>query len=178
MRLIVALALSFSLITSLYFWQNPSSVQADATQTRPSFRLPDLENKLHDNSEWDGKVVVVNFWATWCPPCVEEIPLFIDLQKEYSKQGLQFIGVAIDDAESVKNFADAVGINYPILLEQKRGKVSQNFGNRMGALPFTVVVDRQGRIVGRQMGGITREEIMQMLQPLLQGDKQPPAAAI
>jgi thiol-disulfide isomerase/thioredoxin len=177
MRLVIALALSFFLITSLYFWQNTASIQTDATQTRPSFSLPDLENKLHDNSEWDGKVVVVNFWATWCPPCVEEIPIFIDLQKEYGKQDLQFIGVAIDDAESVKNFADAVGINYPILLEQKRGKVSQNFGNHLGALPFTVVVDRQGRIIGRQMGGITREEIMQMLQPLLHDDN-PSASTI
>jgi peroxiredoxin len=102
---------------------------------------------------------------------VAEIPLFIELQKKYGKQGLQFVGVAIDDAESVKNFADAMGINYPILLEQKRGTVAQSFGNSLGALPFTAVVNRQGAIVDKQMGGISRQELMTMIQPLLEDDQ-------
>jgi len=171
MRLLAILVIvgCFALITSSYFGQ--SAVTVDTTQTRPNFSLPDLENKLHSNSEWDGKVVVVNFWATWCPPCVAEIPLFIELQKKYGKQGLQFVGVAIDDAESVKNFADAMGINYPILLEQKRGTVAQSFGNSLGALPFTAVVNRQGAIVDKQMGGISRQELMTMIQPLLEDDQ-------
>lgn len=177
MKLLAIIGLGFSLVTSFYFWQT-STIQADATQTRPSFSLPDLDNKVHDNSEWDGKIVVVNFWATWCPPCVEEIPIFIDLQKKYGKQGLQFVGIAMDDAESVKNFVDAVGINYPILLEQKRGRVSQSFGNHLGALPFTAVINRQGMIIDRQMGGISREEITQMIQPLLHDNDSLPASAI
>jgi thiol-disulfide isomerase/thioredoxin len=174
-ELAIFLLLSVVTITGVYFWQ-PHIQSVEAAQLRPSFTLPDLQNKSHSNSEWDGKIVVVNFWATWCPPCVEEIPMFIELQKKYGEQGLQFIGIAMDDAESVKNFAEAMNINYPILLDVKRSKLAFDFGNQLGALPFTAIINRQGMIVDRQMGGVSRAEMLQMLEPLLK-DKKPTASA-
>jgi len=170
MRLLAALVVvgSVAFATTVYFWQHAVTA-ADITQqsVRPNFSLPDLEKKIHSNREWDGKIVVVNFWATWCPPCVAEIPMFIELQKKYGKRGLQFIGVAIDDAESVKNFVDTMGINYPILLEHSRGTTARSFGNSLGALPFTAIVNQQGVIVDRQMGEISRQELLRVIQPML-----------
>lgn len=173
-----AVILLFSVVTMATFYTLQSRMEtAEAAQLRPSFVLPDLQNKSHSNSEWDGKVVVVNFWATWCPPCVEEIPMFIELQKKYGAQGLQFVGIAVDDAESVKNFSEAMGINYPILLETGRSKLAFSFGNHLGALPFTVVINQQGMIVARQMGGVSRSEMLQMFEPLLKAKKPSDSAA-
>lgn len=162
----VILLLGVMTIAAFYTLQ-PRVEIAEAAQVRPSFTLPDLQNKSHSNSEWDGKIVVVNFWATWCPPCIKEIPTFIELQKKYQSQGVQFVGIALDDAESVKNFAETMDINYPILLESGRSRLSSSFGNHLGAIPFTAVVNQQGVIVARQMGEVSRAEMVQMLEPLL-----------
>lgn len=169
-KLAVILLLSAVTMAAFYTLQLHGGM-VEAAQLRPSFTLPDLQNKPRSNSEWDGKIVVVNFWATWCPPCIQEIPTFIELQKKYQSQGVQFVGIAVDDAESVKNFAETIGINYPILLESGRGKLALSFGNQLGALPFTAVINPQGMIVARQMGEVSRAEMLQMLEPLLKTKK-------
>ncbi len=134
------------------------AAQGMVQKHRPEFLLPDLDGKLHNIGEWDGKVVAVNFWATWCPPCRKEIPAFIELQDTYRLQGLQIIGIAIDEKEAVADYADTMGINYPILVgEQKAVDAAKDYGDRFGALPYTAIVDRQGNIVYIHRGEISRE---------------------
>ncbi len=148
-----------------------SSTQDSSTsskQRRPDFRLTDLQGQSHANSEWDGKVVVVNFWASWCPPCIKEIPMFVDLQKQYGERGLQFVGIAIDSVEPVQRFIKELRINYPVFVDDRKGiEIATQFGNRMGALPFTVIINRQGEIVKRQMGEMEESEIRSLVLSLL-----------
>jgi len=116
-------------------------------QKRPDFALKDLEGKLHNADQWNGKVLVVNFWATWCPPCRKEMPMFVELQKQYADRGLQFVGIALDDPTMVQDFADNFLVNYPILIGDKSAlDLTRKYGNYLGALPYTVIVDRKGII--------------------------------
>lgn len=131
-----------------------------------SFR--DLDDKLQPLKQWRGKVVVLNFWAPWCPPCREEIPDFISLQDKHGERGLVFIGVALDEKSKVQAFADEMGVNYPILLgEMEAVDLARKTGNRLGGLPFTVVIDRSGRIVASEVGGLTLARLEKIVLPLL-----------
>ena len=135
---------------------------------RPGFTLPDTSGSEHDIGEWDGKVLVINFWATWCPPCRKEMPAFIELQDEFADQGLQFIGVAIDDADKVKDFMDTYGVNYPMLLGDLAAiEIAKQYGNRFGALPYTVIVDREGKIVFTRRGELEKHEAEIEIKKLL-----------
>ena len=134
----------------------------------PEVSLPDLSGKLRNLSAWQGKVLIVNFWATWCPPCLKEIPEFIALQKELSETGLQFIGIALEEKLPVDEYLTFIDINYPILIAGDAGiALSTQFGNRTGAIPFTVVIDRTGDIVHRHSGEITRKKLLEIVTPLL-----------
>lgn len=133
--------------------------------TRPDFSLQDLEGEVRHINEWDGQYIVLNFWATWCPPCRKEIPEFIALQKKYGSAGLQFIGVAIDDTEAVSQFAMEMGINYPNLIAESEGiALANQYGNTYGALPFSVIINRKGQIIGRQVGLLSTQKILQLTQ--------------
>lgn len=121
--------------------------QSSRVEERPVFALPDLAGERRSIAEWDGEVVLINFWATWCPPCREEIPLLIDLQREYGDRGLQVVGVALDRLPAVRDYAAAMEINYPILHGMGAAmEVQARYGNTRGTLPYTVLVDREGRI--------------------------------
>ncbi|MFT5131768.1 MAG: peroxiredoxin [Gammaproteobacteria bacterium] len=114
---------------------------------RPDFTLTDVAEQQRNISEWDGKVLAINFWATWCPPCIKEIPEFIELQHKYQKQGLQFIGIALQRAEEVTEFITEYGMNYPVLAgEMEVIEIAESYGNAIGALPYTVIIDRTGHI--------------------------------
>lgn len=143
-------------------------VAVTVPEERPAFTLPDTAGQARSVQEWDGKVLVINFWATWCPPCREEIPEFVALQRKYAMRGLQFVGIAIDEPEAVLPFMKAAGVNYPVLLGQLTGiDLSRKYGNRWGALPFTAVIDREGQIVSVNGGSITRREMEQNILPHL-----------
>ncbi|MBQ0724163.1 MAG: TlpA family protein disulfide reductase [Cycloclasticus sp.] len=133
--------------------------------SRPDFSLLDLEGEVRHINEWDGQYIVLNFWATWCPPCRKEIPEFIALQKKYGSAGLQFIGVAIDDTEAVSQFAMEMGFNYPNLIAESEGiALANQYGNTYGALPFSVIINREGQIIGRQVGLLSTQKILQLTQ--------------
>ncbi len=134
----------------------------------PPFSLPDTQGVIHRFEQWKGKVIVVNFWATWCPPCLREMPLFVELQKEYGDKGLQFVGIAIDTKEKVEAFQTRMDINYPLLIASTGGTaLATGYGNTLGALPYTAVIDREGRIVFTQAGEITRKKAEENIIPLL-----------
>ena len=141
---------------------------AEASDLRPMFSLPGTDGRIHLVSEWDGKILAINFWATWCGPCRKEIPEFIDLQNEYGEAGVQFIGVAIDSMESVVAYAQELGINYPLLVGDDAAIAAGfAYGNEIGALPYTAIVDRNGRIVLRKQGVLPRPEAVAALEELL-----------
>lgn len=147
--------------------------QSMVGQQRPGFALPDLHGELRDISDWDGNVLAVNFWATWCAPCKEEIPEFVELQDKYRDHGVVFIGVALDNSEAVADFAEYYGMNYPILIgEQAAIDAAKAFGNRIGALPYTAFVDRDGRIVHTHYGLIKGEDADRLLAGLVGDDEQ------
>lgn len=131
-------------------------------------RLPDLAGNIQSLNQWRGKVVVLNFWAPWCPPCRKEIPDFIRLQERHGKAGLQFVGIALDDPDKVASFVDETGINYPILLgAEDAAALSTAAGNRLGGLPFTAVFDRRGNAVATLTGGVTEARLEALVKPLL-----------
>jgi peroxiredoxin len=148
--------------------QGQKAAQAVVDQPAPAFSLTDINGAVRNSHEWDGKVVILNFWATWCPPCRKETPMFVEVQEQYGATGLQFVGVAIDDADKVKDFMDTFGVNYPMLIgENDAISVAKQYGDRFGALPYTVVIDRQGRINTVQRGEMTRENVQQAIEHLL-----------
>ncbi len=135
---------------------------------RPDFSLRDVDGTVRHAAEWDGKVLVINFWATWCPPCRKEIPAFIKLQEKYGDGGLQFVGIAIEESESVKAFAAKLGINYPLLVGEQEGvEASRRYGNDIGALPYTVIIRRDGKIAYVQRGEISIDEAERVIRSLI-----------
>ena len=147
-----------------------SGPESDPSAARtPDFQFVDQHGVRRRMADWQGRVVVVNFWATWCSPCRTEIPLLIDLQAQLGARGLQLVGIALDDLESVQAYAREVGLNYPTAQgDQSALDVMQRFGNRTGVLPFTVVVDRRGNIVHRHAGPLTRVQIEALVGPQLE----------
>ncbi|MCW8935791.1 MAG: TlpA family protein disulfide reductase [Gammaproteobacteria bacterium] len=148
----------------------PKAVSYDVIGTqRPAFELEDLDGTLRNVDEWNGKVLLVNFWATWCPPCKKEMPAFIELHDLYQSQGFEVIGIALDDKESVQDFVDTLGVNYPVFASEYAGlELSRLYGNRIGALPFSVFVGRDGIIKSTKAGELTKLQVEQMIQPLLE----------
>ena len=119
-------------------------------------------------AEWDGKVIAINFWATWCPPCIKEIPEFVELQHKYQSQGLQFIGIALQRPEEVLDFMKEKGMNYPVLAgEMEVIEISELYGNNIGALPYTVIIDRAGLIQYVKRGPLSMDSAKNIISKLL-----------
>lgn len=130
--------------------------------------MPDLTGVPTSLAQWRGKVLVVNFWATWCVPCREEIPDFIRLQKEFGDKGVQFVGIAADQADKVAAFSNELQINYPQLIGNYAAlELAKRVGNRISALPFTVVLDRHGRLIHRQLGILKPEKLRSIFGEIL-----------
>lgn len=128
------------------------------------FSLEDIEGVVHPASKWEGKLRLINFWATWCTPCRKEIPLFSSLYSRWQERGLVVIGVAIDDVDAVRRFGDEVGLNYPSLIAGRDGlALMARFGGQRG-LPYTLLVDRNGSIVERKLGVFRESELEGLIE--------------
>ena len=141
---------------------------ADVAEAILASRFTGLDGTPQSLAVFRGNVLVVNYWATWCAPCREEIPMFVRLQREYAAKGLQFVGIAVDQVDKVREFAKEFVINYPLLIAGLEAvELSRRAGNKAGVLPYTLVMDRQGRIAASLVGGITEERMRSTLLPLL-----------
>lgn len=146
---------------------SPESTQATATAnsaSAPGFTLTDLHGSNVSLSDFRGKVVILDFWATWCPPCKREIPDFITLQSQYGPRGLQIVGIALDEPGKVREFALANGMNYPVLMGTDN--VAALYGGIEG-IPTTFIVDRNGNIMNRFVGFTSKEEFEAEINKLL-----------
>ena len=139
----------------------PGSRRLDAT-------LPDPEGRAQALSQWDGKLVLLNFWASWCAPCIEEMPLLDRFQKEHAARGLQIVGIASDPAEPTRAFLAEHAVAYPILIDDPElGDLSRGYGNTHGVLPYSVLIGRDGRLLARKVGNFSERELYAWLQPHL-----------
>jgi peroxiredoxin len=153
----------------------PGQQSAASSQTtvigsqRPDFTLLDINNQRHSISEWDGQVVLINFWATWCPPCRREIPTLADLHRKLGPKGFTVIGAAMDSPEKVQSFVTKFSVPYPNLIGQRQiSLISRQLGNHSESLPYTAIIGRDGRVAYTHLGEIERRTALDQILPLLQ----------
>jgi peroxiredoxin len=168
-----AVAGVIALAAGLSFWHEMSEPSTTDMRGKDAaallgISLPDTKGREQPLAQWKGKVIVVNFWATWCVPCREEMPQFVKAQTELGGRGVQFVGIAIDQADKIDAFASELDLNYPALVGGYGAiALSKAMGNRLGALPFTVIVDRAGRIAHTQLGPLKDADLRSILGQLL-----------
>lgn len=130
--------------------------------------LPDLASTPQPLSQWKGKILVANYWATWCPPCREEMPAFSRLHERYADKGVQFVGISIDSADKIREFQKESPVSYPLLVAGiEVMQTSVDAGNSAQALPFTVILDRAGMLHSVKLGRFSEAGLEQRLQGLL-----------
>ncbi|WP_301103014.1 TlpA disulfide reductase family protein [Propionivibrio sp.] len=131
-------------------------------------RLVDANGKVQALSQWQGKTLVVNFWASWCPPCREEMPYFSRLQTKYSANGVQFVGIALDTADNVISFSKQQAVSYPLLIADSEGaELIRDLGNSRLALPYTVVLGPGGEAQLARLGRIFEQELDTLLPKIV-----------
>ncbi len=137
-------------------------------QMKP-FTLPDTKGNTHTLKDWQGKVIMLNFWASWCSPCQFEIPRFVNYQKRYAQQGLQIIGIGLDEQKKLANVERSLEMNYPTLVisQQEGGKLLEKWGNDQGIVPYTAVIATDGTIVYIHRGSMEDEDFNEFVLPLL-----------
>jgi len=128
----------------------------------------DLSGAKRSLREWRGRVLVCNFWATWCAPCREEIPMLVVVRQVFASKGAEIVGIGIDHAAKVVEFAKTYGITYPVLIAGADAiELMRRLGNVLGGLPYSVVLDRVGTVAHRRLGPLTRAEVEGVLKGLL-----------
>ena len=161
------LALFGGVLTSQ--WISKTGLASDAS-VKAFFGHPwqTPDGKLANLNEWQGKVLVVNFWASWCPPCVEEMPALDHLQQEYLQKNVLFVGIGIDSPSNIREFLKNTPVSYPIVIGGLEGSnVSKQMGNTQGALPYTVIIDARGRSVYTKLGKIDEDELNKAIKSAL-----------
>ena len=166
----VAAVAALALAAGVYFALDRRTAIADAVAvsalTRTAF--PDLAGEQLSLDRWRGKVIVVNFWASWCPPCRDEIPGLVRTQQKFAANGVQIVGIAFDSAAKSRQAATELGINYPVLIAGLETiDLTRELGNRAGALPYTLILDREGAPVTSHLGILSEADLERILAPLL-----------
>ncbi|MSP86081.1 MAG: redoxin domain-containing protein [Methylotenera sp.] len=172
-----ALAMMLGLGFALYYFAlNPNSplknLNADysalSTQTLFTSKLSNENGVLQDLSQYKGKIIVLNFWATWCPPCREEMPELSQLHTDYTNKNVVVLGLAIDELNLVKAFSQNTPVSYPLFVAENEGMViGSNLGNDKGVLPYTAIINADGLVVETYFGRINKSLLESALRPLL-----------
>jgi thiol-disulfide isomerase/thioredoxin len=145
----------------------PAPAEAPAVANMFSQSLVDTSGQAQSLSQWKGKALVVNFWATWCAPCVDEMPELSALQTEVAPSNIQILGIGIDSSANIAQFASKYKITYPLYTGGLNAtELSRQFGNKAGGLPFTVLVDRNGKVKKTYLGRLKMDELRKDLGSL------------
>ena len=151
---VITLAIAAAVVGAAVRYLQDTRANA-APQSRPEFSLPDLQNKQHSIAEWDGKLVLINFWASWCPPCIKEMPALDRIRLEYQNQNFEIIGITAEPAKDANLYLANNPVSYPILNgEASASSLGQQYGNTIGSIPYNVLIDRHGLIQRRYYGEI------------------------
>jgi peroxiredoxin len=157
------LTLSLASLLSLLLFAGQTLAQADMPASEPLFAatLRDLDDKPAALANWRGKPLVVNFWARWCGPCRVEIPELNKARAKYKARGAEVLGIGLEDKpEAVREFAKAYEMDYPVLLAKEQGiPLMQALGNTKAGLPFTLAIDRHGKVVYKKLGGMSGADV-------------------
>ena len=164
--ILIAVVAAIALYAGVFFAKKQFSAE-QLPQDAIQLSLKDHLGNEQPQTQWKDKVLLINFWATWCAPCREEMPMLADFQDRYGEQGLQILGIAIDDPEPVQLFADTMDINYPLLISDNTTQVLMHKYNEVGAIPFSLITDRRGVVAETKLGVFTAEELKSMIEPLL-----------
>jgi peroxiredoxin len=158
--IVVAMVISIMLVFGIQRVHHAGGIPPGKLQGKaaPDFSLPTTTGQTMKLSDFQGKAVLLNFWATWCEPCKVEMPWFVELQKKYGPRGLQVVGVAMDDAspKEIAAFAQKMGVNYPILIGKE--EVGAQYGG-IEYLPSTYYISRNGKVIDHAFGLVSRSEI-------------------
>jgi len=166
----LAAVAAIALAAGVYLGLERRSERADAAAVSAlaATKFPDLSGDQLSLDRWHGKILVVNLWASWCPPCREEIPGLVRVQQRFASNGVQIVGIAFDSAAKSRQAAGELGINYPVLVAGMEAiDLVRKVGNRAGALPYTFVLDRQGTPVAAHLGILSEADLERILAPLL-----------
>lgn len=140
---------------------------SDAVAQLLSTPLQNVDGKPQTLTPYKGRVLVVNFWASWCGPCVAEMPELVRLHDAYANKGIQFVGIGVDSTQNVQNFLKKIPVDYPILISGFGGAdLARSLGNTAGALPFTVVIDANGVVRSTKLGQVAPDELRRTLDAL------------
>jgi thiol-disulfide isomerase/thioredoxin len=162
---VLALAAGFG---AAIWHRQPGEPQSGAAQALLAAPLNDLQNQTRTLNQYRGKVLVVNFWATWCPPCREEIPHFIEIQRQPNWKNVQFVGIALDNPSDVAGFVQEFAVNYPVLIGGvNESEMMRVLGNTSGGLPYTLIYDRDGNLREKIIGGLDKSRLERLLAPLI-----------
>ncbi|NOT14448.1 MAG: TlpA family protein disulfide reductase [Methylotenera sp.] len=132
-----------------------------------AYHLPDVAGKVQSLAQYRGKIIVLNFWATWCPPCREEMPEFSAFYDTYQTKNVVVLGIAQDEPQAVNDFLKSAPVSYPIFVENDLSDLSSQLGNTQGLLPYTVIVNTDGKIVKTVMGRLNQSMLEIAIKPLL-----------
>ena len=160
--LLILIALLFTGIGSYFGWkQLEPTTPADAAVTSlMATSLPDAQGQTQTMAQWKGKILLINFWATWCPPCVAEMPELVELQADMKDKNLQIVGIGIDSPSNIKEFLSTYKISYPVLIAGMSGtELSRLLGNQAGGLPFTVLIGADGQVKKTYLGRLDMKKV-------------------
>ena len=172
LKVIALVALAFCLALTLaillrYFAEQNASNKPDSAALYGA-NLPDTSGKIQNLGQYKHKIIVVNFWATWCPPCREEMPELVALQQAYKDKNVVVLGIALDEPTQVAHYLKNTPVNYPIVADDMVGSLlGEQLGNDKGVLPYTVIIDADGKIASAHFGRITKAMIEASLKPLV-----------